>query len=127
MGVVRSPSHLNSGRNVWASAAGQDIAHQLEHGPGAADRDPQVMQELGVHVADGAGDVGLERAEQVQQHRRDSRGSRHLGRQRTLDLARVVARLPPGRRQCGVQRGEAFRLETRGARQDLATRSAWSW
>ena len=50
---------------------------ELERGPGPAHRDPQVMQELGVDVADRARDVRLQRVEQPQQHGRERRPGGH--------------------------------------------------
>ena len=75
-GQVAEPLEL--GAVLFREAGGQDVAEQLDRGPGAAHGDPQVVQELGVDVADHAVDVLLQGVQQAQQQDgdRDGRGHR---------------------------------------------------
>ena len=97
---------------------GQRVAGEFQRGPGPAYGDPQIVQELGVDVADDAVDVGFADVEQPQQHRRDGRARGHRRRQRDVHLAAVVAGSPPG--------GGERRVEGRTVGRGHAGRSASS-
>jgi hypothetical protein len=75
-----------------AAPAGQGVAEELQGAAGAPDRDPQVVQELGIGVGQNAGDVRLDGVEQPEQNRRGRLAGRLGGGDDRVDLVGVVAR-----------------------------------
>ena len=93
MGPVISWIHLSTSR--WrAELLGRERPLQLaQDRPAAAHRDPEVVEELGVVVGQGAGHVGLDHAGQVARARarRPCRCDRRVG-----SATRTLVRMPPG-------------------------------
>jgi hypothetical protein len=94
-----SPSHLNSALKCSARSAGR--AEELDRRPGTADRDPQVVQELGVDVAEHPVDVQVYRVEQPQQQPGHGDRSGHGGGDLRVHAAGVVGRMAAERGQRG--------------------------
>ncbi len=86
-GQVTEPLEL--GAEPGRHAGGQGVPGELERGPGPPDRDPQVVQELGVDVPDGAGHVGLQGVQQLQQHRLEGGPGGHVRAEVDTDLVGV--------------------------------------
>ncbi|HET9080693.1 MAG TPA: hypothetical protein VFO01_09285 [Trebonia sp.] len=92
-GQVAHPLELGGvEREFTGSQAGQHVAEQLQRAPGPPHADPQVVQELGVDVAQHALGIGVDRVEQAQQDGCGRPGGGHVGSDVRVDLVRVVAR-----------------------------------
>ena len=100
-GQVAEPLEL--GLVVLAQLGGQHRAEQLDRRTGAADSDAQVVQELGVDVAEHAVDVLLQGVEQAQQQPDHRDGGGHRGGDLRVHAAGVVGGVPAERPQ---RRGE---------------------
>ena len=96
-GQIAEPFEL--GLVVLGQLGGQHRAEQLDRRTAAADGDAQVVQELGVYVAEHAVDVLLQGVEQAQQQpgHRDGRG--HRGGDLRVHPAGVVVGVPAERGQ----------------------------
>ena len=101
-GEVAQPLEL--GPVHRGQAVRQQVGAQLQGAPGAPHRNAQVVQELGVDVADRARDVRLQGVEQPQQHGGERHAGGHRGGQFHVDLARVLARRAARGGQDRVQR-----------------------
>ena len=115
-GQVTQPLEL--GAEPGRQAGGQDIADELERGPGPPDGDPQVMQELAVDVPDGAGHVGLQRVQQLEQHGPQGGPGGHGRVEMDADLVAVRLGALARGGEGGVQRPDRGALEPgRGGQQ----------
>ncbi len=100
-GQVAQPLEL--GPEGGGQLGGQGAPGELQRRPGPAHRDSQIVQELDVHVLDGALDVGLQGAQQPGQHPAERRRRGHPRGQLDVDLAGIVPGPAAGRGQRGLQ------------------------
>ena len=77
--MVRSPSHLNCGSHASSDVRRERGPAELEQRAGPPDRYPDVVEELGVDVADRAREVVTHLLEEVGQLRGEQRARRRLG------------------------------------------------
>ena len=117
-GQVAEPLEL--GRVPAAQAVREHVAEQLDRRAGAAGGDPQVVQELGVDVAQHAIDVALHGVEQPEQQGRDRDRGRLLRGDLRGDAVAVVRRVAAE----GVQGVEERAAPGRGRRRERRPRAA---
>ena len=117
-GQVAQPLELRT--EPGRQAGGQHVPGDLERGPGPPDRNPQVVQVLGVDVTDGAGHVGLKGVQQLQQDGLQGGPGGHARAEPDADLVAVSLGALAGGGEGGVQRAARVAIEPGRGGQQLA-------